>query len=135
MITVFIDTLYWVALINPQDQWHESAVQVRAALIPFHGVTTETVLIEVANYFCASGVGGRATVAGVISDILNDPEIEIIPHTRETFLSGLELYEARLDKGYSLSDCISMNAMRERGLTEVLTHDKHFAQEGFSILL
>lgn len=47
----------------------------------------------------------------------------------------MELYGARLDKGYSLTDCISMYVMREHGLTEVLTHDQHFTQEGFRTLL
>jgi predicted nucleic acid-binding protein len=39
------------------------------------------------------------------------------------------------DKGYSLTDCISMNVMRDRGINDVLTQDKQFAQEGFNILL
>ena len=47
----------------------------------------------------------------------------------------MELYESRLDKGYSLTDCVSMQVMRERGISEVLTNDQHFAQEGFTILL
>jgi predicted nucleic acid-binding protein len=38
---------------------------------------------------------------------------------------------ARPDKGYSLTDCISMQTMRKEGLTEVLTKDRHFEQEGF----
>jgi hypothetical protein len=38
-------------------------------------------------------------------------------------------------KYYSLTDCISMNLMRGRGITEILTHDQHFTQEGFTILL
>jgi predicted nucleic acid-binding protein len=45
------------------------------------------------------------------------------------------LYPARLDKGYSLTDCISMNVMRRDGLSEVLTNDEHFTQEGFRCLL
>jgi hypothetical protein len=28
-----------------------------------------------------------------------------------------------------------MQTMRERGITEVLTHDHHFAQEGFMVLI
>ena len=32
------------------------------------------------------------------------------------------------------SDCIAMNVMRKRGITDVLTHDTHFTQEGFHIL-
>jgi len=38
------------------------------------------------------------------------------------------------DKGYSLTDCISMIVMKQRGIIEVLTHDKHFTQENFRIL-
>jgi len=38
------------------------------------------------------------------------------------------------DKGYSLTDCISMNTMRAEGLTEILTNDVHFTQEGFRAL-
>ena len=41
---------------------------------------------------------------------------------------------ARPDKGYSLTDCISMQTMRREGLTEILTNDRHFEQEGFRAL-
>ena len=51
------------------------------------------------------------------------------------FLRGLELYERRADKAYSLVDCISMNSMRDEGITEILTSDHHFAQEGYTVLL
>ncbi len=57
------------------------------------------------------------------------------PQSRASFLSGLAFYEARPDKGYSLTDCISMETMRREGITEILTHDAHFAQEGFTLLL
>ncbi len=57
------------------------------------------------------------------------------PQSHQTFLDGLALYKARPDKGYSLTDCISMEAMRQEGITEILTHDGHFTQEGFVILL
>ena len=50
------------------------------------------------------------------------------------FSDALSLYERRPDKGYSLTDCRSMLLMRQRGLTDILTHDHHFTQEGFTIL-
>jgi predicted nucleic acid-binding protein len=31
--------------------------------------------------------------------------------------------------------CISMEAMRQEGVNEILTNDNHFKQEGFTILL
>jgi hypothetical protein len=55
--------------------------------------------------------------------------------THDSFLAGFSLYRNWLDKGYSLTDCISMQMMRQLGIAEVLTHDKHFTQEGFVILL
>ena len=66
--------------------------------------------------------------------MMSDPNIQIIPQTHSSFLQGLELYENRLDKEYSLTDCISMQIMTQMGITKILTHDKHFTQEGFDIL-
>lgn len=48
---------------------------------------------------------------------------------------ALDLLEQRSDKGYSLCDAVSFLLMRQRGLTEALTTDRHFAQEGFHCLL
>ena len=47
---------------------------------------------------------------------------------------GLDLYEARPDKLYSLTDCVSMQTMKDRAADEALTHDRHFMQEGFRAL-
>ena len=58
----------------------------------------------------------------------------MIPQTRSSLLSGMALYGARPDKAYSLTDCISMQTMRREGLTDVLTNDRHFEQEGFRAL-
>lgn len=64
-----------------------------------------------------------------------DQSIDIAPQDRETFHAGLRLFRARPDKGYSLTDCISMECMSKRKLTDVLTNDEHFSQEGFVCLL
>lgn len=67
--------------------------------------------------------------------LLDREDLEVVEQTHADFLAGIELYRARPDKGYSLIDCISMNVMRERALTEVLTHDHNFTQEGFIFLI
>ena len=61
--------------------------------------------------------------------------VRIVPHSNQVFLVGLNLYRARPDKGYSLTDCISMETMRSEGLIDALTNDRHFEQEGFRALL
>jgi predicted nucleic acid-binding protein len=66
--------------------------------------------------------------------ILEVPGIYVVPQSRDSLLSGMALYGTRPDKGYSLTDCISMQTMRREGIKEVLTNDRHFEQEGFRAL-
>jgi predicted nucleic acid-binding protein len=67
--------------------------------------------------------------------MLESRTVQVISQTTDSFSAGLGLYRARLDKGYSLTDCISMETMRHEGITDVLTNDAHFEQEGFRALL
>ncbi len=135
MKRLFVDTLYFVALINQNDQWREKALRVKAEISNAKFITTEIVLIEVLNFFSEYGENLRRQVSFFVRDVLEDVGFEVISYTETTLLEGLELYESRLDKGYSLTDCISMNVCRELGITGILTHDHHFEQEGFKILL
>ena len=66
---------------------------------------------------------------------MTDPAITVREQSASSFLSGLSLYESRPDKAYSLTDCISMQAMRQTAIPDILTADDHFAQEGFAKLL
>ena len=76
----------------------------------------------------------RSLAAGLVERLLREPKVRVVPQSRQYFLSALDLYLARPDKGYSLTDCISMQAMRREGITEALTNDRHFEQEGFRAL-
>jgi predicted nucleic acid-binding protein len=135
MTIVFADSLYWIALINARDQWHERAVSIKTTLADSSLITTESVLMEVANFFAEYGEVMRRKVVLAIRAILTDGQVEVVWASHQTFADGLTMYESRADKGYSLTDCISMNLMSNHGITDVLSHDSHFTQEGFRILL
>jgi predicted nucleic acid-binding protein len=131
--TVFADTFYWVALTNPEDSRHQDALALDNVLAATRIVTTDEILTEFMTFFSADP-WQRSRAAATVRSLLAEPEIRVIPQSRESFLAGLSLYEARPDKGYSLTDCISMQTMGKEGLTEVLTNDRHFGQEGFRVL-
>ena len=135
MTIVFADTCYWVALLNPKDAWYEAAIAIGTSLSPLKIITTDEVLTEVLTSYCNAGFRMRKRSTDLVHDVLNNTKTQVLEQTHTSFLSGLSLYQNRLDKGYSLTDCISMQTMRQLGITEVLTHDKHFTQEGFVILL
>ncbi len=98
-------------------------------------MTSEEVLTEVLNYFAGRPQRQRRAAAQLIDDLIDSPAVEIIPQSHESFLTGFELYKQRMDKGFSLTDCISMLSMSNLNLDEVLSHDRHFHQAGFRLLM
>lgn len=135
MKLVFVDTFYWIALANPKDTWHFRTMNIYQSLRQTRLVTTDEVLTEFLNYFSTAGSYTRSGIFRRVQSILQNEQVQVVPQTRDSFLAGLALYSQRFDKGYSLTDCISMHTMRQLDINEVLTHDKHFTQEGFTILL
>jgi predicted nucleic acid-binding protein len=131
----FADSLYFIAVLMPKDQWHNVALRVDPFKNASSVVTSEEVLIEVLNFFSEYGPTLRKKVALFVREILLDPRFQIAVRDEAAFLNALGLYESRLDKGYSLTDCISMNVCRDLNINQILTHDNHFTQEGFNILL
>jgi predicted nucleic acid-binding protein len=135
MSPVFVDTFFWIALANPRDQWHAAALSAEQSLGHRPLLTTDEVLAEFLTFFSRKGPHLREAAARLVRAILVSPQVTVLPQTRDSFLAGLALYESRLDKDYSLTDCISMTVMRRELISEVLTHDDHFKQEGFTLLL
>jgi predicted nucleic acid-binding protein len=91
--------------------------------------------VEYLTPFAGQGEFARSRAVATVKRLLSNPTMHVVSQTRDVFLRALELYANRLDKAYSLTDCISMNMMREGGLTDILTSDRHFTQEGFHVLI
>jgi predicted nucleic acid-binding protein len=131
--TVFADTFYWVALTNPDDTRYSDAVALDRALTRAMIITTDEVWVEFLTFFAADPKQ-RVRAAASVRRLLVLPRVRVVAQSRKSFLDGLDLYQLRPDKGYSLTDCISMQTMRREGLTEALTNDRHFEPEGFRAL-
>ena len=132
MEIVFGDAFFFIAWLNDQDEGHEQAIR--------HGlnsnrriVTTEYVLIEVADALAETAQ--RTSIGAFFRLLRQSRSVEIVEGKRALLEDGLALYEARPDKGWSLTDCISFVVMRQRKIAEALTHDHHFKQAGFRVLL
>jgi uncharacterized protein len=134
MTGLFADTFYWIALADFSDSAHQRALTLTVERRSSYIITTDEVLAEYLTFFGTAPENLRRQAVVNTRRILENPGVRVVPQSRGSFLAGLSLYEARPDKGYSLVDCISMQIMRQEGLTEVLTNDRHFEQEGFRAL-
>lgn len=133
MKTVFADTGYWHAAVDPADQLHDKVNAISEKLGPVRMLTTEMVLDELLA--ALRGPVTRATAIRAVQAIMSNPNVEVVPQTSLQFQEALRLYSDRTDKEWSLTDCASFNLMNQRGVREALAHDKHFEQAGFAALL
>jgi uncharacterized protein len=129
---MFLDTSGLLSVYEPKDQFHSLAVDhlLRAE----QRVTTNYVLVELASLMIARRVRQDRMIR-FLHRTQEDSRVEIVWVTRELHEAGMELLSRRLDKTYSLCDAVSFAVMREREITEALTSDRHFEQEGFTRLL
>ena len=70
-----------------------------------------------------------------MSDLLNNPKIEVVWVDETLHQAAVALLQSRPDKTYSLYDAVSFLLMQQYGITDALTTDHHFEQEGFARLL
>jgi predicted nucleic acid-binding protein len=129
---VFGDALYFLALANPRDQHHAVATEFAK---DYKGriVTTRWILAEVCDGL--SSVTNRPIATVLMEQMTRDPRFVVVTESDEYFERGLELFNERRDKEWSLTDCISFVVTADEGLTDALTADRHFGQAGFTALL
>ena len=135
MAAYFADTSFWMALSRKRDQyhrravvWNEFVVRSKSAL-----VTTEAVLWEWLN--ALSDASTRGVAAEGYRRTHADARIIVMSFQPELINSAMELYQARSDRNWSLTDCLSFVVMERRHLPEALTTDRHFEQAGLKPLM
>jgi uncharacterized protein len=131
-VIAFADTAFYVAMFSPDDEFHELALNLSGDP-SLRLVTTDFVLVEVANFFTSGP--RRRRLPRLIGEAHGPGPTTTVRATRRLMLEGLELFSRRTDKEWSLTDCTSFVVMRRRGLRDALTSDSHFRQAGFRVLL
>jgi uncharacterized protein len=124
----FADTAFWIALSSRRDQYHSRAVEWLQFVLRsgIKLVTTEAVLWEWLN--ALSPATSRVIAAEGYRRAHADAHVEVVPLQPELVDAAIELYRARTDKDWSLTDCFSFVVMERRRLSEALTTDRHFEQ-------
>ena len=138
MSDYFGDASYWIAQIDPNDEFHRQS-QEYAVLIALENrrvVTTQLVLNEVLNPRSGTTARQRRAAVELVDRIGRDPQIDIVPQSPEQFAEALNMLRTAVDdKEWSITDCASFLTMRQLSIQEVLTSDRHFVQAGFTVML
>lgn len=133
----FADTSGWASAFINNDPYHEEASELMALWRQENRqvVTTNYVLSELVALLTTRSRRGRESILNHTKIIRSTPWVEIVHIDKELDAKAWRLLEKKSDKAWSLVDAASFVVMRERGITEALTADKHFEQAGFIRLL
>ncbi len=126
----FLDTAFIQALLNQQDQYHQVAQLFLPRLQKATQVwITEAILVEVGN---ALSRYRRQAAVGFIKRCYQMANMQVVSVDTSLLHQALELYEARPDKDWGLTDCISFVVMKQQ---QAITTDHHFVQAGYRALM
>lgn len=131
-MAAFVDTSFVIGLTNQRDQYNQKALELARSFDRQPLLTTDAVLLEIGN---ALANRFREQAVQTIEEFLAADEVEIVRLDRSLFDQALDLYKTHRDKSWGLIDCVSFVVMKERGVDEALTCDKHFIQAGFRALM
>ncbi|MBN2441843.1 MAG: type II toxin-antitoxin system VapC family toxin [Spirochaetales bacterium] len=131
---IFIDTGYWLALLNKKDNNHESARSKIETLKQSKIVISDFIIFETITFLNSSLK--KHSLAMLFMDFIQSLEnLEIIEVNSDIKITALELFKKYNDKDFSFTDCVSFAIMEEYNIADVFTFDKHFVQMGFHILI
>ncbi len=129
---IFVDTSFWVALKNRQDDRHDAAT----SLLELHGdgqlVTTNHVRGETWT-FLRRRAGHRDAVA-FLDAVERSPRVALVAVGQEQEDAALRWLRRHDERSYSFVDATSFAVMRERRVTRALAFDGDFSAAGFKEL-
>ena len=129
---MLLDTSGLFCLVDRDEPEHNVAVSVYAGAgqrLIHNYILAEFVSLAQTRWLA------RSLALGFSEEVLTDQSLEVVWVDFQLHRLALELLQDRRDKSYSLCDAVSFVIMRERKISEALTTDRHFAQEGFLRLL
>lgn len=106
--------------------WIDTGVQV---------VTTNYVLAELSALLHRPLRMSRSQQIIMLDSIRSAQWVEVVHVDPNLDAEAWALFRQHADKQWNLVDCASFVVMRQRGITDALTTDRHFEQAGFRRLL
>lgn len=129
---IYVDTSAFLAVLNADDDNHAAAKEVWVKILESQDdlVCNSYVLVE--TYALIQHRLGIAAARAFHENILPILEIKWLDAQTHREAANVMLTANRRD--LSLVDCSSFVTMRQHGIRQVFTFDKHFFEQGFAVL-
>ena len=133
MISLFVDTSFFLAYLNRDDTHHATAKASFAAAIEnnYSLFTTSYILVE--SFALIQNRLGMQALRDFQEIMIPILSIEFVNEASHN--AGVSAVLTASRRGLSLVDCVSFEVMRTLGVDAVLSFDKHFEEQGFKLFI
>lgn len=129
---IFVDTSFWVALINRRDPRFGQARALLSAHAADRLVTSSDVRAETWTFLRRRA--GHAEAVHFLDTIAASPRLEVVRVSQASEADAERLLRARDDREFSWVDATSFAIMRDLRISDAFAFDGDFAAAGFSEL-
>ncbi|MHB1537181.1 MAG: type II toxin-antitoxin system VapC family toxin [Solirubrobacteraceae bacterium] len=129
---IFVDTSFWVALINRRDPRCEQARSLIEAHANDRLMTSSDVRGETWTFLRRRT--GHAEAVGFLDTIAASPRLEVMRVSQASEADAERWLRTRDDREFSWVDATGFAIMRELRITDAFAFDGDFAAAGFSEL-
>jgi len=129
---MLLDTSGLLALLDAREPLHQKARDEYA-----RASTRLTHAFVLAEFVALANARGLPSSVGLnfLKSLIANPDIETVWPDETLTSQAIALLIARQGRGYSLCDAVSFVLMHGRIVTQALSTDRHFEDEGFVRLL
>jgi uncharacterized protein len=131
-VTAFVDTSAVYAVLDADDQSHPRATAEWDRLLDEDAVLLTTNYILVETSALVQSRLGHAALRAFYEDIV--PRLTIQWITEAAHAQSVEALLTAGRRKLSLVDCVSFHVMRQIGISTAFTFDRHFREQGFSVV-
>ncbi|MCU0292909.1 MAG: PIN domain-containing protein [Thermoanaerobaculaceae bacterium] len=131
-MTTYVDTSAWLALLDADDQYHDTARAIWLGALERHAPLLTSNYVVVESTAVVQRRLGLDALRALTLDLLPVAEVEwVTPEDHDAATAALLTAGRRT---LSLVDCSSFELMRRLGIRSAFTFDKHFIEQGFAAL-
>ena len=131
-MNIFIDTAAFLAVLNLNDQFHQSAKNIWDEILSSNSPLFSSNYVILETTALLQHRFGIDALRLFQSDIL--PVVEIAWVDETIHQQGMSALLVANRRNLSLVDCTSFEIMRQIGSDEVFTFDPHFREQGFKVI-
>ena len=133
MNRIFVDTAGWMAMADARDPLHTKSVEVRDNWLEKGGVlVTSNYILDESLTLIRMRLGIEAAEKWWMM-VSESPRCSVEWITPERNEKAARWFFTWRDQTFSFTDCTSFAVMRELGIEDALTGDRHFTTAGFNI--